>query len=88
MITKEKVNKNPFDSDYEERLLFDKLILTPKKTEPRYTKPVSVLTCGHEESHFNNIYKVLSSTSHEKSKKIEEKIMIKLELRGELFRVC
>lgn len=88
MITKEKVNENPFDSDYEERPLFYELILTPKKTEHRYTKPVSVLTCSHEESHFNNICKVLSSTSHGKSKKIEEKMMIKFELRGDLFRVC
>lgn len=88
MITREKINENPFDSDYEERLLFDELILTTKKTKHRYTRPVSVFSCGYELSHFNNIYKVLSSTSHEKSRKNEEKMMIRLELRGELFRVC
>lgn len=88
MITKEKINENPFDSDYEEKLLFDKRISTPNKTKHIHTSPLVMFKCGHEEFHCNNMYKILPSTNHEKSKKeIREKMMVKLRLRRELFRV-
>ena len=69
MITKEKINANPFDSDYEEKLLFDERISTPNKTENIHTSPVVMFKRVHEEFHCNNMYKMLPSTNHEKNKK-------------------
>jgi hypothetical protein len=83
MTTKEKIDENPFNSDYEEKLLLDELISTPSNNEHMFTSHSSVFTHIHEKAHYDNICKIAPNIICEKNKKgFKQKLMVKKQVKG------
>lgn len=69
MAAKEKINKNPLNSDYEEKLLLDESISTPYSGEHLYISRNHTFTCVHEKTLYGNMCKVSSSANCTNSEK-------------------
>jgi hypothetical protein len=82
MTTKEKINENPFNSDYEEKLLLDELISTPHSDERLYISHSDTFTYVHEKTYYSNMCKTASGTSCENNEKgFRQKLLIRNEGR-------
>jgi hypothetical protein len=83
MATAEKINGNPLNSDYEEKLLLDELMSTPHSDERMYIPYSHTFTCVHEKTYYDNMCKTASGASCENNKKcFRQKLMIKNEVKG------
>jgi len=82
MTTKEKINTNPFNSDYEEKLLLDELISTPHSGERPHITHSHTFTCVHEKTRYGNTCKTASGTScWNVEKRFRQKLIVKNEGR-------
>jgi hypothetical protein len=83
MTTKEKNNENPFNSDYEEKLLLDELISTPSNSEHIYTSHSNTSTHIHEKTYHKNICKIATDVICENNEKcLKQKLMVKKKVKG------
>ncbi len=84
MTTKEKINENPFNSDYEEKLLLDELISTPSNSEHIYISHSNMSTHIHEKTCQKNVCKIATDVICEKNEKsFKQKLMVKKKVKGE-----
>jgi hypothetical protein len=82
MTTKEKINENPFNSDYEEKLLLDELISTPHSDERLYISHNDTFTYVYEKTCYENMCKTALDASCENGGKgFRQKLMIRKEGR-------
>jgi hypothetical protein len=83
MTTKEKIDENPFNSDYGKKLLLDKLVSTPSDNEHMHTSHSTMLTHIHEKTHYDNICKTAAYEKGETNKKsFKQKLVGIKKVRG------
>jgi hypothetical protein len=84
MTTKEKINENPFNSDYEEKLLLDKLMATPSDNEYMFISQGTMFTHIHGMTHYGNICKIATDENRNQQKSFKQKLMVtrKVKERG------
>jgi hypothetical protein len=81
MTTKEKINENPFNSDYEEKLLLDELMLPPHDDGHMAISYDDVFIYVHEKAPCYNICKISAGIECENYKKaLEAKLMTNTEI--------
>lgn len=89
MTTKEKNNEDPFNSDYEEKLLLDEWMSTPHNSERLCTSYSHKFICVHEKNHYSNMYKTTVDTNCQNNKQsFKQKLMVENEVRRGKTHVC
>jgi hypothetical protein len=69
MTAKERINENPLNSDYEEKLILDEFISTSYSGERLHILHNGTFTCVHEKTQYDNMCKTTSDASCENNKK-------------------
>jgi hypothetical protein len=89
MTTKEKINENPFDSDYEEELLFDELISTSNSSKYTCISRINIFTYVHEKAYCDNVYRIKANLScNDNKKRFNQNLIVKNEVEGGKPHVC
>ena len=89
MTTKEKIDKTPFNSDYEEKLLLDELMLTPSNNEHMFSSHSVMFRRIHEKPYYDNICKKIAYAIYESNtRSFKQKLMGKNQVEGGKPCVC
>jgi hypothetical protein len=89
MTTKEKINENPFDSDYEENLLLDELISTPNSSKYTCISCTNIFTYVHEKVYCDKVYRIKANfICNDNKKMFNQNLIVKNEVEGGKPRVC